>query len=74
MDSRVKKNFFSFLQFFVFRQIGATVEQTVFRLAASRLEESALKKRAVMHHDFPLSQRSCSAICRLDILWHHFTI
>lgn len=69
-----QQGFFFFFAVFVFRQIGATVKQTVFRVPAWRLEESALKKRAVMHHDFPLSQRSCSAILRLDILWHRFTI
>ncbi|KAI9530248.1 hypothetical protein NQZ68_004265 [Dissostichus eleginoides] len=31
-------------------------------LPASRLEVSALKKRAAMHHDFPLSQGSCTRL------------
>lgn len=38
--------FFFFFAVFVFRQIGATVKQTVVRLPASRLEESALKKES----------------------------
>lgn len=36
--------------------------------------KSLLWERVAMHHSFPPSQRSCSAIPRLDIYWNQFTV